>query len=377
MKYYMGVDVHASVSVVSVINEKGKHLYTTQVKTTEENLREQITSLAGEVYVVIEASTQSSWLANCLRGECKEFVIADVGQSKRERVSKSDCGDAYELARRLRLGEIRSAYHHREEIYNNLREMVRLYERLTEDVVRTKNRIKAIYRSVCIVKEGDKIYKGEGREDILKELPTKGHRIQAEILMDELDRQEELRKKAEEIMIEEARKLRKEFTISKSIPGIGPIFSAELLGHVGDARRFREKRCFWKACGLAVCSHTSSDYVIEKETGEIIVRNHKGGTRGLNRNGHYQLKYIFKSAAMTALATDKRYRVYMERRLAQGQPLSVVRVNVARKLSAAWLTCQQKGEKYSENKVKLCEKWIPASMGRQCRSAQEKAAAIE
>src|SRR5207249_7891966 len=77
--------------------------------------------------------------------------------------SKADKVDARKLADLLRTGMLRSVYHGHEAT-RNLKELVRAYETLSIDTLRTMVRIKAIFRGRGIPTPGRGVYQPKQRE---------------------------------------------------------------------------------------------------------------------------------------------------------------------------------------------------------------------
>ena len=70
---------------------------------------------------------------------------------------------------------------------------------------------------------------------------------------------ERLSEEAAKDLVAEARK-HAATRILRSVPGIGPIRAAVILGVAATPHRFRTKKQFWGYCGLAVVTVTSAEY---------------------------------------------------------------------------------------------------------------------
>jgi hypothetical protein len=134
------------------------------------------------------------------------------------------------------------------------------------------------------------------------------------------------------------------YRILKSIPGIGPLRAAQLIGTMDTPNRFRTKRQLWKYIGLSVETKSSSDF-IPMPDGRFIKKKWTA-TRGLNRNCNRFLKYIFKSAARDAIATYASWKAYYDSLVQRGLEPEIARVTVARKIAAITLILWKKGQLY-------------------------------
>jgi transposase len=195
-----------------------------------------VQSLNGPLHVTFEETTQAGWLYDVIRAYVLQVVVCDPRRNKLlGEGSKGDKPDAPKLAELLRAGLLRSVYHGHEAT-RILKELVRAYETLSIDTMRTMFRIKAIYR-------------GRG-------IRTPGVRQRVQWLYEELDHLRSLRKRARQAMLTEGRKHRA-FTLLKSIPQLGPIRCALIVATLDTPHRFRTKHQLWAYSG------TGSDHAHE------------------------------------------------------------------------------------------------------------------
>jgi transposase len=275
-----------------------------------------------------------------LQPHVAELVVCDPRKNRlTESGNKSDCVDAARLAELLRLGSLKPVYHG-ESGTRQLKELVRAYERLVSDSVRNMNYIKAAFRSRGILAPGAEVFEPSVREAWLKRLPLDGLQRRAGWALEQLDLSMQLRHEAEKAMLQEARKHRP-WKLLRTVPGIGPIRAAEILGVVGSPHRFRTKRQFWCYVGLAVVTRSSADYRVD--AGELK-RKLRQSTRGLNRNHNPQLKAIFKGAVLDSMRGD--FREHFEALVKGGMRPEMARLTVARKLAAITLSIWKTGEPY-------------------------------
>ena len=108
--------------------------------------------------------------------------------------------DARKLAELLRAGLLRSVYRGHE-VRRKLKELVRAYETLSTDALRTMSRIKAIYRGRGIRTPGRGVYQPKQREQWLEQLTEPGVRQRATWLYEQLDQLGPLRRKAKQAML--------------------------------------------------------------------------------------------------------------------------------------------------------------------------------
>src|SRR5207244_3853845 len=129
--------------------------------------------------------------------------------------------DARKLADLLRTGMLRPVYHG-EHGLRTLRELGRSYQTLSHDLNRVMNRIKALYRGWSIPCAGTQVYAPRYREEWLGKIEHAGVRRRAELLYQQLDGLQALRRTLRPELLTESRK-HKASKLLRQIPCIGPI----------------------------------------------------------------------------------------------------------------------------------------------------------
>jgi transposase len=292
MERYLGLDVHAESCTLAVVGPSGKRLKSMVVETNGHALVEAIRSVGGQIHLCMEEGTQSAWLHELLSPYVEDLVVTVPEKS---RGPKSDERDAWARAEELRTGAIRTRVYKAPLHLAALRNAARAYGMAVQDVVRVKNRLKAILRSRGILSDSG-VYDPERRGTWLSQLPPT-YRQLAEWLGRELDRLEPLREEAEEWLLKEA-KTHPIIRTLATAPGMGPIRSAQVVAIAANPHRFRTRRQFWSYCGLGIVTRSSADWV--NRNGKWA-RAQVQQTRGLTRKRNPLLKSIFKGAATTVL----------------------------------------------------------------------------
>jgi len=109
---HLGIDVHKVESQICILTESGE-VVERRIRTQ----RERFAAVLGErprARVLIEASTESEWVARCLEELGHEVVVADPNfaamYATRSRKVKTDLRDARTLAEACKLGAYRAAH---------------------------------------------------------------------------------------------------------------------------------------------------------------------------------------------------------------------------------------------------------------------------
>jgi transposase len=340
MQRYLGIDVHKASSTCVVMSARGKRVSRDRVETNGQALVSYVKSLAGELSICVEEGEWSEWLVEILSPHACDVVVC---RAEKRGGAKNDRIDAGVLAERLRTERVGVPVYKAPRKWAKLRELVRVYEKLTQDVVRAKLRLGGLLRRRAVSYVSAELYDSERRDVWIGKLPV-ALRSSAELLGFELDALDALCLEARRAMLEEA----KRFPIAKILetaPGIGPVRVAMLLATVITPQRFRTKRQFWSYCGLGVVTRTSSDWV-QAESGwrrAPVIQ-----TRGLNRNCNKRLKGIFKGAATNALRhrAPSPMRAKYEQLLEAGTKPNLAKLTIARKIAATVLAMWKTQTRY-------------------------------
>jgi transposase len=329
------------MTVASVREEGGRIIARSIFPTEEQALLDFFQGMCGSVHVTFEEGTQAQWLHDLLVDCVDRVVVCDRRGEKRQR-RKDDQADADELSELLRRGALRAVYHgspHR----STLRELTRTYQNVVEDATRVMLRLKALFRARGIKAPGKRIYHPKNREEWLTRLPDHGVRFRAQALYAQLNVLRELRPKVKAAMVAEARR-DPAWRVLRTIPHLGPVRVALILAIMRTPWRFRTKRNLWAYCGLAVVTHSSSDYAWEG--GRVVRRQRAPITRGLNRNHSRELKNVFKGAATAATGRPGPLQDFYQAMIDRGMREELARVTLTRKLAAVTLRLWKKGERY-------------------------------
>jgi transposase len=343
---YIGMDVHKATTVIAVLNFEGRIVAESIIETTASSILDFMKSQRGTLHVAFEEGTQAAWLYDLVRPHVANVVVCNPRKIAKQG-NKADKPDARRLAQLLREGALAPVYHG-EQSTRALKELVQNYTAVIEDSTRIKNRLKALFRGRGIACNGSGVYDPAERNDWLAKLDADAVRTRAKTLWDELDCVGLICKVAKEEMVDEARK-HTATKILRSVPGIGIVRAAVILGVGGTPHRFRTKRQFWAYCGMGVVIETSAEYVVIN--GRVSRSKKRPLIRGLNRNYNRALKLVFKSAAMTAASGV--WKPYFDAIVSKGTPESLAMLALARKIAAITLAVWKKGERYDQKKLKM------------------------
>jgi transposase len=346
---YIGIDVHKEASVIAVLNGSGKPIMETILETKASSLLQFLHGLRGELHVTFEEGTWAAWLYDVLQPHVQEVVVCNPRRNALlKEGSKSDKVDARKLADLLRTGMLRPVYHG-ENGLRTLRELARSYQTISKDLTRVMNRLKAAYRSWGIPCTGTQVYAQRYREEWLNKIPQAGVRRRAELLYQQLDGLQALRREVRGEFLAESRK-HKATKLLRKIPCIGPIRAGLLIALMQTPYRFRSKRQLWTYSGLGLETHDSAQY--RYVDGELRRSKKPQQIRGLNRNHNHAMKEIFKGAATRASCSTGPFHDFYAALLAKGMKPEMARLTLARKIAAITLTLWKKGARFDAEQLK-------------------------
>ena len=131
MERYMGMDTHTASCTLGVVDAKGKRLRRDVVETKGRALVEYFQQQPGQVHLCLEEGELAPWLWEILTPHVAELVVC---RPQGKKGSKSDAIDAFELAERLRTGQIKSPVFKAPRQFAKLRELARVYGMVTSDL---------------------------------------------------------------------------------------------------------------------------------------------------------------------------------------------------------------------------------------------------
>lgn len=343
---YVGMDVHQASTTVVVHDERGKCVMESVIETKLETIRDFLRGISGNVHVALEEGTQAAWLYEIVRPLVGEVIVCDPRANKALMAgNKGDRIDAHKIAQQLRAGLLKRVYHDGQGT-RTLKELVHNYDSVVSDNVRVMSRLKALFRGRGIACTGRAIYDAKSSDKWLAMISEPGAKSRAGCLYAELSALKQIRRDSKKLLLSESERHQATKLLS-SIPGIGAVRAAVIVGTVSTPHRFRTRRQFWTYCGFAVVTRSSSDYKFE---GSKLVRHRKRvTTRGLNRNFNRRLKAVFKGAVQQAIQCEP-FKSYWEQLKARNVTVAIARVSVARKLAAVTLAVWKSSEKFDVEK---------------------------
>ena len=254
----IGIDLHKRESQLCILTDDGE-LIERRIATS----RERFTAVLGArapARILLEASTESEWVARHLESLGHAVVVADPGfaamYATRSKRVKTDKRDARTLCEALQLGAYR-AIHRASDAQRHLRAQLVVRDAL----VRTRTRYVAILKAF-VRREGLRIPSGDAEHTVAKllALPLPPH-VREELapviaLWAPLDA---------EIAAADARLLalaadHPAVRRLRTMPGIGPVTAIAFVAALDDVARFHSAHQVQAYLGLVPSEYSSGDH---------------------------------------------------------------------------------------------------------------------
>lgn len=328
MKYFIGLDAHSSTSTFAVLNETGDCVLRKTVDTSEKNLWNVLDSIHGERHLTLEESTISQWLYLTLKEKVEKLIVCNPTYVAKKQGAKTDFSDALHLANELRCGHLKEVFHDNSH-WSQLRTSVSGYLDLVQEIVRTKNRLKAVFR-----KDGKKTDETNfySNKDRVRDLSNESSKFVSRNLYSQIDFLENEKDKYLELF-KSNKHIYRPIRNLMTIPGISLIRANIITAIVCQPARFINKHRFWGYCMLV--RH------IQISGGKIY------GNKRIH--GRRELRDVFIGAAESALRTETTLRDYHDCLRVKGVSAKNAKVALARKIAGLALNLLKNNETYNDN----------------------------
>jgi transposase len=317
MALYCGIDLHSNNHVVVIIDEADRRIVekrlSNDLAATLKLLEPYRAELAG---VVVESTFNWYWLVDGLMDHGYRVHLANTAAVVQYEGLKhtEDRYDAFFLAHLLRLGILPTGYIYPKEqraVRDLLRRRLQLVHTRAQQLITVQSQI---WRSTGIRVPCNTI-REEGfmpaLSDAHEKLACASHLAVLHTVAQEVERLEAAALKAVQ--------LRPEFTILKTIKGVGPILALTIMLETGDIRRFPSVGDYSSYCRLVSTERLS---------------NGKRKGAGNAKAGNKYLSWAFAEAAHFCVRWEPAAKAFYERKRRKANGIVAIRA-CAHKLARA------------------------------------------
>ena len=298
------------------------------LNTSEQSLTSFLDSINGERHLTFEESTISQWLYLTLKDKVDKLIVCNPTFVAKKQGAKTDFRDALHLANELRTGHLIAVYHD-DSHWGQLRSTVSGYLDLVSEIVRSKNRLKAIFRASGLKTDESNFY---ANKDRVKELSHASSKFAATTLYAQIDFLENEKTKFQDWFKKNKNQYRPIRNLM-TIPGISIVRANIIVAIVCQPERFKTKHHFWGYCMLV--RH------IQVSAGKIYGNKRTHGRR--------ELRSIFIGAAESVMRADNSLRDRYDSLRVKGVSHKDAIVNLARMIAGISLCLLKNNDTYNDN----------------------------
>ena len=321
--YFVGIDLHKELIQVCVLDGQGQvvgeHRFVGRTLVDGHAVVAVLSRWMKGGRYAVEAVGMNRWLVNAMRERGMDVVVVDpVKLNLRMTGKKTDRRDAYEIARRLWLGDIdRNArtYYPSEEEYG-CRKLLRTRHKLVQIRQQLVNQVRGLLNAYRVTAPRGELSSRRNLEWLSKvELPGQ--------LLGECTRGLEQALRSVQASIDAlSLRIKEEASngfvsgLQESLEGVGPQTALTLVRELGDVTRFTSTRAVASYAGLAPRVANSAD------------KTHHGK---ITKSGNQELRWILSEWAVRLLVRNALVRKWAAPRLRRMHK-NKVRIALARRL---------------------------------------------
>jgi len=298
--FYCGIDLHARILYVCILDELGKTVLHKEIKAQPELLLQLLSPYVGKIIVGVECMHCWYWVSDFCEKYQIDFILGHAlymraihgGKTKNDRI------DSYKIACLMRGGNFPLAYaypHDMRATRDLLRRrtgIVRHGAELKAHVVNTTSQYNLPPNKVNLKNIG-------AREQIRTTFDDLVTQRNIDLDMAVLDCYANELAKVELFIEQQAKQHQPVYLqLLRSVPGIGRILALTILYEIGDISRFETVQKFASYCRLVKCKAESA--------------GKSYGTQG-NKIGNAHLKWAFSEAAVLYLRGNPQAQKYLQR----------------------------------------------------------------
>lgn len=337
-RYFIGVDLHQSVIQVCVLNTKGDVVGERRFRgdSLEDGLK-VVGFVAGhsQCRVAVEAIGMNRWFVDALNAkECDVVVVDPLKLNLKASGKKTDRRDAYEIARRLYLGDIdRNAktYFPTDEEYG-FRKLTRIRRSFVDIRQQLVNNIRAILRAFRIPQPTSPLYFKKSLK-ALREVMGLSENLSFCLrhLVDELEHTQAAIAQFKKRIEAQAAASPAAVALTETLPQVGAQTALTLVSELGEVKRFRGVRAVASYAGIVPRVANSADTA------------HHGA---ITKRGNRDLRWVLAEWAVRLMSTDKLVQAWAGPRLKR-MHRNKVRTALARRLLVGVYITMRRGEVFS------------------------------
>ena len=279
---YIGIDVHKKQWSVSIFSAELHHKTFSQPPLPLA-LRSYLDQHfpAAKISCAYESCKFGFWIRRELASygyECLVVNPADIPTTNKESSGKTDPIDSRKIGKALRSGLL-SSVHVPKLVTEGDRQLFRYRKKLWGDLVKVKNRIKdkILFAGIIVPPDLDNSNWTRAFLKWLQEvtIPSPNSRLTLDLLLEQYNSlyKHFLKVSTQVRHLQRLPRYKTNAKLLRTIPGIGPLTTVQLLAEIEDVSRFSSFRKINSYVGFKPTTHASGEH---DWRGKITYRQHKG-----------------------------------------------------------------------------------------------------
>ncbi len=312
--YYCGIDLHARILYVCIIDQEGKTCIHKEIPARPEALYQILEPYIGNIVVGVECMHCWYWVSDFCQLISVDFILGHAlymkaihgGKAKNDRI------DSYKIAKLIRGGNFPLAYTYPKEM-RATRDLLRRRTKIVRHGANLKAHVSNTTSQYNLPPNKVNLENVSAREQLKTTFPDKVVQRNIDLDMSILDCYAKELSKVEWFIEQQAKQHNPvHLHLLKSISGIGRILSLTIIYEIGRINRFKTVQKFASYARLVKCKAESA--------------GKSYGTQG-NKIGNAHLKWAFSEAAVLYLRGNEkaqRYLLKLQKRMSKAKALSVL-----------------------------------------------------
>ena len=312
--YYCGIDLHARILYVCIIDQLGEILVHKEISANPQNLLKLLEPYRGNIVVGVECMHCWYWVSDFCQNHSIDFILGHAlymkaihgGKAKNDRI------DSFKIAKLIRGGNFPLAYTYPKEM-RATRDLLRRRTKIVRHGANLKAHVSNTTSQYNLPPNKVNLKNVCAREQLKSAFPDSVVQRTVDLDMAILDAYTKELSKVEWFIGQQAKQHNPvHLKLLKTVHGIGAILSLTILYEIGNINRFDSVQNFASYSRLVKCKAESA--------------GKSYGTQG-NKIGNAHLKWAFSEAAVLHLRGNdkaKKYLVNLQKRMSKAKALSVM-----------------------------------------------------
>jgi transposase len=320
MDHFIGIDLHSNNSYIAVIDTDNNRIFKKKARNNLKEVLKILSPFEQQIKgIAVESTYNWYWLVDGLIDNGYKLHLANPSAIKQYEGLKhsDDITDAFHLANLLRLGILPEGYiypKHERPVRDLLRKRIHLVHQRTALILSFQNLVSRNLGINMHVSSVNKL-----NEEDLEELFEDEHLLLSAKASISTIHFLKSRIVLLEKVLAKAAKLKNEYKLLKTVPGIWNILAQMIMFETGSIERFKKVGNYASYCRCVQSNRLS---------------NSKSKGKGNRRNGNKYLSWAYVEAANHALWNYEYVRRYYQRKTVRTNNIVAIKA-VAHKLARA------------------------------------------